>query len=124
MGLSAHASPAQVAFTERLLLDCPTTVKAAFGPALSSFDLAHALRFLTVPTTVMVGCHDRLTPPSAARRLSDALPSAQLVELPGAGHMAPLEAHAVVSATIRGCAERLLRPEPGSMTGGEKAGRG
>lgn len=108
-GLSKGASPATVAFTEELLIACPTGVKAALGPTLTGLDLAAAAPLLTVPAVVLVGADDRLTPVAAARRLADALPLAgPLVVLPGAGHMAPLEAHERVTAAIRALARRAL----------------
>jgi pimeloyl-ACP methyl ester carboxylesterase len=55
-------------------------------------DLWHALDNLTVPTLVVAGAHDRLTPPAHATRIADALPRpAGLIELPETGHMLPLE---------------------------------
>jgi len=101
IGLSRSASPAHVAFTEQLLLDCPNSVKAAFGPMFTSLDLAHAASRIDVPSLVIVGSDDRLTPTRSARRLADALPRGRLVELPGVGHMAPLEAHQAVNAHLR-----------------------
>jgi pimeloyl-ACP methyl ester carboxylesterase len=46
---------------------------------------------LDVPALVMVGEKDVLTPPSEAEELAELLPIAQLVRLPGAGHLTPLE---------------------------------
>jgi pimeloyl-ACP methyl ester carboxylesterase len=40
---------------------------------------------------VVVGSHDRLTPPRAARRMAGALPHAQLVEFARCGHMPMIE---------------------------------
>jgi pimeloyl-ACP methyl ester carboxylesterase len=84
-------SPSAVALTEQLFLDCPADVRSAFGATLSDLDLSDAVEHLTVPTTVVTGTADRLTPPVHAHRLAEALPVAELVELPGAGHQAPLE---------------------------------
>jgi pimeloyl-ACP methyl ester carboxylesterase len=84
-------SASAVALTEQLFLDCPADVRSAFGATLSDLDLTDAVEHLTVPTTVVTGTSDRLTPPIHARRLTDALPDAELVELHGAGHQAPLE---------------------------------
>ena len=109
IGLSSSASPAHVAFTEQLLLDTPTPVKAALGPMFTSLDLRSAAPLLKTPTLVMVGEHDRLTPPAQAERLVGLLPDAELVVLPGIGHMTPLEAHAEVNAHIRAFARRVLR---------------
>lgn len=107
IGLSGDASPAHVAFTEQLLLDCPNTVKAAIGPMFTSLDLREAAPLVKVPALVMVGEHDRLTPARHAHRLMQMLPDAQLVELAGVGHMAPLEAHHEVTAHIRAFARRV-----------------
>lgn len=89
--LGPTAPPSSVALTEQLFLDCPADVRSAFAAALASLDLTQALARLTVPTTVVTGTHDRLTPPVHARRLADRLPDARPVELAGAGHQAPLE---------------------------------
>ena len=86
------ASPAQVAFFERMLVTCPPDVRADVGMAMSEMDLHHALPRLTVPTIVMAGALDKLTPPSHARRIADMLPQLRrLTVLEGAGHMTPLE---------------------------------
>jgi pimeloyl-ACP methyl ester carboxylesterase len=108
IGLNRDASPAHVAFTEQLLLDCPNRVKAAIGPLFTSLDLREAAPLLKVPALVIVGEHDRLTPPRQAHRLMELLPDAELVELPGIGHMAPLEAHAAVTAHLRAFAKRTV----------------
>ena len=46
---------------------------------------------MDVPALVLVGEEDVLTPPSEAEELAELLPIAQLVRLPGAGHLTPLE---------------------------------
>ncbi len=99
--LGPAASPAHVAFCTEMLLATPTDVRAAFGATLSTFDLAHGLAALTVPVVVLAGEHDRLTPPVHARAIVKVLPDATLVELPGVGHMVPIEAHTQVTAVIR-----------------------
>jgi pimeloyl-ACP methyl ester carboxylesterase len=54
-------------------------------------DQRHAVPRVTVPALVVVGEHDRITPPAAAVELAGALPDARLVVLEGAGHLAMLE---------------------------------
>jgi pimeloyl-ACP methyl ester carboxylesterase len=91
------ASPAQVAFYERMLVTCPPDVRAQVGIAMSDMDLQHALPCLTVPTIVIAGASDRLTPPSHARRIAGMLPDLRrLTVLERTGHMAPLERPQVV----------------------------
>ena len=86
------ASPAQVAFFERMLVTCPPDVRADVGIAMSEMDLHHALPRLTVPTIVIAGADDKLTPPPHARRIAEMLPELRrLTVLEDTGHMAPLE---------------------------------
>jgi pimeloyl-ACP methyl ester carboxylesterase len=46
---------------------------------------------IDVPSLVLVGEDDALTPPAEARELAGHLPAGTLVEIPGAGHLTPLE---------------------------------
>ena len=86
------ARAGDVAFFERMLLECPGDVRAACGVALSDMDLSSAVTRLTVPTLVIAGELDRLTPPAHARKIERSLPRpAGLVQLPRSGHMSPLE---------------------------------
>jgi pimeloyl-ACP methyl ester carboxylesterase len=86
------ATSGDVAFYERMLLDFPPDVRAATGVALSEMDLWHAVASLTVPTLVVAGDSDRLTPPAHARRIAEDLPNpAGLIVLDDTGHMSPLE---------------------------------
>ena len=101
------ASAAQVAFYERMLMQTPANVRAASGIALSDLHLGSALAKLTVPTLVIAGDRDRLTPPEHSRRIVEALPSvAGLLELERTGHMSPLERPAEVADAIAGLVGR------------------
>lgn len=63
-------------------------------------DSAPLLAGITVPTLVLVGAEDELTPPAVVRPLAQRIPGARLVEVAGAGHMAPLEQPAPVTRAI------------------------
>lgn len=106
VGFGPDPSPAQVAFVEQLTIATPNTVKADLGPTLTALDLRDAPSHVRVPALVLVGEHDRLTPPSAAAKLARALPDARLVELPDAGHNAMLEAADAVTAELRAFGRR------------------
>lgn len=104
------ASPAQVAFYERMLIACPPDVRANVGIALSELELHEALPRLTVPTIVIAGEQDRLTPPGHARRIAEMLPALErLTVLRGTGHMAPLERPDAVSDALIELADRVNR---------------
>jgi pimeloyl-ACP methyl ester carboxylesterase len=103
------ATTAQVAFYERMLMQTPANVRAAAGIALSDLHLGSALAKLTVPTLVIAGDRDRLTPPDHSRRIAAALPSpARLLELERTGHMAPLERPAEVADAIAALVETVV----------------
>jgi pimeloyl-ACP methyl ester carboxylesterase len=86
------ATAGQVAFYERMLIECPADVRAAVGIALSEMDLYPSVTRLTVPTLVIAGDCDRLTPPAHTHRIASMLPMpAGLIELERTGHMSPLE---------------------------------
>lgn len=61
------------------------------GDILAQEDRTEALASLDVPTLVIVGAEDRAFR-RAARRMSDAIPGARHVEIPGAGHSPQFEA--------------------------------
>ena len=75
---------------------------------LMEMDLRHALPGVGVPAIVIVGQHDRVTPPAIAVELVGALPDATLVVVERAGHMAMLERPAEVNHDIRVFARRCL----------------
>jgi pimeloyl-ACP methyl ester carboxylesterase len=86
------ADLAQIAFYERMLLDTPPRVRSACGDAMAEMDLLDATERLEVPTLVVAGDRDRLTPPAQARRIAERLPQpAGLVEFEETGHMSLLE---------------------------------
>ncbi len=61
--------------------------------SLVQLDQGEALGRITVPALVVVGELDRLTPPTSARALVEALPEGRGVVIPRAGHCAMLERH-------------------------------
>jgi pimeloyl-ACP methyl ester carboxylesterase len=85
--------------TRDLFVACSGEVRSQWLEAMLSMDLRGGIAGIGVPTTVLVGTHDRLTPPSRADELVSAIPGAQLQVLEGRGHMLPLEApHEVAKA--------------------------
>jgi pimeloyl-ACP methyl ester carboxylesterase len=101
------AGPATIEFMLGMVRECRDADRAACGLAIAEMELHHALDRLTVPTLVMAGEVDRLTPPSHAHRMAARLPDlTDLIILPATGHMGPLERPAEYSAALRALAER------------------
>ncbi|NNN33091.1 alpha/beta hydrolase [Streptomyces sp. S3(2020)] len=96
------SAPHMVEACARIVHACPRKVRHAWSHVLDLLDLDHGVRSLDVPTAVVVGTADRLTPPVHARSLVAALPNCVgLTELPGLGHMTPVEAPELVTGKIR-----------------------
>ncbi|HEX9774021.1 MAG TPA: alpha/beta hydrolase [Actinomycetota bacterium] len=91
MGFGSRPSARQVDFVEEMLSAVPSEVWVQLIPAMMSLDVTHVLPEIDVPAVVMVGTRDRLTPPGAAKRIAEAIPSARLVEFYDAGHTPMLE---------------------------------
>ncbi|MFI1397450.1 alpha/beta fold hydrolase [Streptomyces sp. NPDC020681] len=103
------SAPEQVAECARIVHACPRRSRVAWSKVLAELDLDAGVRALSVPSVVVAGTVDRLTPVAHARRLAAALPQCQeLVELTGAGHMTPVEAPEAVTAKIRELATTYL----------------
>ncbi|MEU6253262.1 alpha/beta hydrolase [Streptomyces sp. NPDC047043] len=96
------SAPHMVEACARIVHACPRKVRYAWSQVLDLLDLDHGVRELKVPTAVVAGTADRLTPPVHARALIAALPNCVgSTELPGVGHMSPVEAPELVSGRIR-----------------------
>ena len=100
--LSPAATATERAWTAEVIAACSPETAAGFAEMLGDLDLAAAVPHLVVPTLVVVGDADRLTPPWHARRLAEALPQCVgLVEVPGVGHMTPVQAPDAVADAVR-----------------------
>jgi len=91
LGFGPEPVPAQVRFVEQIQAATATGTLARLLPMLAGLDLSTGLFDVELPVLVVVGTHDRLTPPRYARRLAASLQHGQLVELPRCGHMPMLE---------------------------------
>jgi pimeloyl-ACP methyl ester carboxylesterase len=87
IGFGDDADPRCVEATRQMLGACSRDTIRDAGRALLTLDFSEHLPELDVPTLVVVGSADVLTPPRDARQIADLVPGAELVELPRAGHM-------------------------------------
>jgi len=79
---------------------------ASLGMA-ERIDSTPILGEIDVPTTVIVGSADALTPPPFSESMAQAIPEAQLAVLEGAGHLSNLEAPKEFLEAIRGLLARV-----------------
>jgi 3-oxoadipate enol-lactonase len=78
----------------------PQGIAGALRGMASRPDRRGDLRKIAVPTLVMVGEEDILTPPAESQAMAEAIPNARLEVIPQAGHMAPYENPAAANAAI------------------------
>jgi pimeloyl-ACP methyl ester carboxylesterase len=105
-----HASPQVVAYVVGLAARAPTEVWTDGLAGLMDLDLRHALEHVPVPSLVIVGGHDRVTPPSSAVALAGALPDGRLEVIEDAGHFAMMEAHEEFNRRIERFAREVFTP--------------
>ena len=74
-------------------------------------DSVPALKTINVPTLVLVGEEDTLTPPADAEQMHQGIAGSQLVKVAAAGHFSPFEQPEFVGKTLRGFLDALPRWE-------------
>jgi acyl transferase domain-containing protein/pimeloyl-ACP methyl ester carboxylesterase len=78
---------------QRVLLEYVTVVR--------DFDLRAQTGFIDVPTLIVSGERDEVTPPSHSEALHRAIPNSRYQSIPGAGHFVPLFRSALFAAIIQ-----------------------
>ncbi|MEW1697873.1 alpha/beta fold hydrolase [Streptomyces sp. NPDC093249] len=106
------SAPDRVDACARIVHACPRGARVGWSRVLAGLDLEAGLRALDLPVAVLVGTADRLTPPPHSRAMAAMLPQCVgLLELPGMGHMTPVEAPEAVTARIRELTSTYLETE-------------
>ncbi len=82
-------------------------IAAALRGMAKRADVTDRLGGIDVPTLVICGEHDAISPAKEMRAFAEGIPGARYVEIAGAGHMVPLEKPAEVNRVI----ERFLLEE-------------
>ncbi|MCM2292546.1 alpha/beta hydrolase [Allorhizobium sp. BGMRC 0089] len=89
--------------------------KAAWPLVASQEDITAAVAHIDVPVIVVSGEDDRVDPPAVLRSdLLTHIPQAQLLVLPGVGHLSPLEAPTDIADILRAIAPLVIGSSPGS----------
>lgn len=102
--------PRDVGHVVDQLINCsPETMSGFFKDMMTHNRVGNLKAFADVPTTVLVGSRDRLTPPEHAARLASGIRGARLLVAPDAGHYLPFERRELVSRELGTLVERALR---------------
>jgi 3-oxoadipate enol-lactonase len=100
--LSASASESLRAEVRALGAQPPNAVIAAIRALRDRPDRTAELPKISVPTLVVVGTQDALSPPEDGRAMAAAIPKARVLEIPGAGHLSNLENPDAFAAALAG----------------------
>jgi pimeloyl-ACP methyl ester carboxylesterase len=76
---------------QKILAAQPEGIAAALRGMAGRRDFRGELANISLPTMVIVGEHDAISTVDEMRSIAGAIPAAEFVILPGAGHMTPLE---------------------------------
>lgn len=76
------------------------TIQAALAALGARPDMTEAMRLLDVPTLLVVGAEDQITPPACLEAAEAIIPNARLLIVPHAGHLVPLEAPEVFNRAV------------------------
>lgn len=85
----------------RAMLDNGSEVASSDFRSCDVFDVLQRLDEIECPVLVVSGEHDALTPPKYSKALVEGIRGAQLVSVPDAGHLAPVEQPEAVNRAIR-----------------------
>lgn len=101
LNFGENADPAHVRSTVRAIAGTSLATTGRYFASIRDHDESEALAGLAdVPTHVLVGTKDRLTPLEWARSLHDGIPGSRLTVLPGKGHMLTHEATDTVADAL------------------------
>jgi pimeloyl-ACP methyl ester carboxylesterase len=107
LGFGRIADPAAVRLTIDMIGNTGLATIGGFRPWIHEQHRVDALvHMATLPAAVLVGGQDRLTPRTCAETIVAALPDAEHVVCPDAGHMLPLECPDEVTGAIARVCQR------------------
>ena len=109
VGFGKDPSPTHVELTRAIEAAIVPAVLSELLTELFSFDRADDIERIDRPTLVVAGELDHLLPVFHGREIAGRIPGAELVVLPGCGHMPMLERREQLAELIGGFAGRLAR---------------
>ena len=86
---------------DRSKKNSPVGVKGCMLAMLGRTDTTENLNKIILPTLVLCGSEDKLSPPDVMKSMSDKIPKASFVLIQNAGHMTPIEQPEEVNKAIK-----------------------
>jgi pimeloyl-ACP methyl ester carboxylesterase len=98
--LPKNTDPLLIQQSLQLLRQTPIPIITNDFIACNRFDRSENISTITLPTLIVVGQEDRMTPPAFSQRLNQKISSSRLVVVPDAGHLVMLERPKEVNRAI------------------------
>ncbi|QIS16117.1 alpha/beta fold hydrolase [Nocardia arthritidis] len=111
--MSRECDAETVRYGMNIVRSCPARVRARFGLLLADMDLGDAARNLVVPTTILAGSLDDMTPPSHSERIVEILRetgSLARYHVLRTGHLGNVEAYREFNAELARVLESVDHP--------------
>jgi pimeloyl-ACP methyl ester carboxylesterase len=112
IGFGDDPFASHVEATRQMLGACSKETIRDATKALLELDFTQELPSFTVPTLIVCGTHDAITPITDSRQMAELIPGAELVEFEGAGHMLMYERTEEVDELIIDFARTCLADAP------------
>jgi pimeloyl-ACP methyl ester carboxylesterase len=108
LAFGPDAPPSYVDFASEMLAEIPMEVVADYFPAFQEVDEFRALEILSaLPTVVVGGEDDVITPIEHTARIIDLLPKAEAIQVENCGHLGMIEKHEVFDDALDRLIERV-----------------
>ena len=109
ISFSSSASPALLEWARREVIQTPEFVARAAVRSLNDADTRGSLSQIKVPTLVIAGEEDRVTPPQESEILAKGISDSTLSLIPGAGHFSMLDDPVAFNRILRRFLDGLPR---------------
>ena len=100
MAFAKNTDPTLIEGAKHEALACPPAVSLADFQACNAFDVRERLDEITVPTLILVGSEDQLTPLKWSKYLNEHISTSRLEIIPRAGHFVQQEQPKAVNQAI------------------------
>ena len=87
----------------------PAGIAAALRGMAARADSRPLLNQITVPTLLIVGMDDAITPPDQMLGMAEPMRQAEVIEVPDAGHLTTMENADAVNEALVGFLERIQK---------------
>lgn len=108
LAFGTKPAPEHVALTHQMTGSIAGSILAELTPWVARFDLRARLAEIELPTLVISGSRDLITPPRLGGAIARAMPNAEFEVVPHGGHMLMLERRDWLNARITAFAEQRV----------------